>query len=72
MTTNSFYVVIFYNINISSSLFQVWYADFFKTDYVKEYCLPETEKKLKQPKNVRKIFKLFKVKLRLLTFYVIN
>jgi hypothetical protein len=22
----------------------VWYADFFKTDYVKEYCLPETEK----------------------------
>ncbi len=22
----------------------MWYADFFKTDYVKEYCLPETEK----------------------------
>jgi hypothetical protein len=40
----------------------VWYADFFQTDYVKEYCLPETEKKLKQPKNVIKIKISYKVK----------
>ncbi len=34
----------------------MWYADFFKTDYVKEYCLPKTEKIEAAKKSKKNIY----------------